>query len=361
MNSAEFLIGVALVTGIFFNLTAWTALFFYGFFTVLTFLLAVFNPVTDCGCFGDALKISNWATFYKNVIFIVLIIFVFIRRKKLKFYSQLWVEWSTLIIAVLFIFSISVYSYRHLPIIDFIPYNAGSNISEKMKIPAGAPIDEYETILTYKNLKSGETKDFTLSTYPWQDSLNWKWANTKSVLKKKGYTPPIHDFSISDPNGNNITESILSDTSYTFLLVAYNINKADPTGLSEAERIKAFCEMTNNCKFYAVTASASIDVMKIKNEYGISYNFNSGDETALKTAIRSNPGLMLLKNGTVLGKWHYNDMKEISFGKGNLISESVTKLRKSGEWALSFAIMFGLGFVLAIIWAISLKAKKNEQ
>jgi uncharacterized membrane protein YphA (DoxX/SURF4 family) len=239
MNSAEFLIGIALVTGIFFNLTAWTALFFYGFFTVLTLLLAVFNPVTDCGCFGDALKISNWATFFKNIVFIVLIIFVFIRRKKFKFYSQLWVKWATLIIAILVIFSISIYSYRHLPIIDFIPYNTGSNISEKMKIPAGAPIDEYETILTYKNLKSGETKDFTLSNYPWQDSLNWKWDNTKSVLKKKGYTPPIHDFSISDPNGNNITESILSDTSYTFLFISYNINKAYPTGLLEAERIKA--------------------------------------------------------------------------------------------------------------------------
>jgi uncharacterized membrane protein YphA (DoxX/SURF4 family) len=361
MNSAEFLIGVALVTGIFFNLTAWTALLFYGFFTVLTFLLAVFNPVTDCGCFGDALKISNWATFYKNVVFIVLISFVFIRRKKFIFYSHLWVEWATLIITILVIFSISVYSYRHLPIVDFIPYSTGSNISEKMKIPAGAPIDEYETILTYKNLKSGKTEDFTMNNYPWQDSLNWKWAGTKSVLKKKGYTPPIHDFSISTPEGNNITEPILSDTSYTFLFIAYNINKADPTGLSEAERIKAYCEMTNNCKFYAVTASASNDVMKIKNLYGISYNFNSGDETALKTAIRSNPGLILLKNGTVLGKWHYNDMKEIAFRNGNFFSECITKLRKSGEWTLSIAIIFGLWFVLSLIWAVSLRIKNKEQ
>jgi uncharacterized membrane protein YphA (DoxX/SURF4 family) len=360
LNGAEFLIGVALITGIFFNLTAWTALLLYIFFTVLTFLLAVFNPVTDCGCFGDALKLSNWATFYKNIVFMVLISFVFIRRKKFVFRAHRWAEWSTATIAVLIIFSISIYSIRHLPIIDFIPYNAGSNISEKMKVPAGVQMDEYETLLAYKNLKNGEVKNFTLNNYPWQDSVNWKWYGTKSVLKKKGYSPPIHDFSITTPEGNNITELILSDTSYTFLFIAYNINKANPIGFSEAERIKAYCESVHNYKFYAVTASSSTEVTKIKKQFGISFNFNSGDETALKTAIRSNPGLMLLKNGTVLGKWHFNDMKEIPLGQENLISERTSKLRKSEEWALSLAIMFGLGFILSMIWAVSLYHKGKE-
>jgi uncharacterized membrane protein YphA (DoxX/SURF4 family) len=359
LSGAEFLIGVALVTGIFKNLTAWTALFFMGFFTLLTFLLAVFNPVSDCGCFGDAIKLTNWETFFKNLIFITLVLFMFKRRKYFEYRSPLWMEWTTLILTISLYFGISVYSYRHLPLIDFMPYRVGVNISDDMKYPPGAPKDEYETIMLYKNLKTGDIKEFTLKNYPWKDTLNWKWEDTKPVLIKEGYKPPIHDFAISSPDKGDITNDILSDTGYVFLFIAYDLNESGPAGFEAAENIAMYCSTMPSAKFYAVTASSTSDINKIREKYGFSFNFCSADETALKTMIRANPGLIVIKQGTIIGKWHYNDMKQISLNSTNLLSVSLQQVSKSGERYLSYAIFLGFGMILALIWAVSLHIKKS--
>ena len=244
----------------------------------------------------------------------------------------------------------SFYSYNHLPLIDFMPYSLGSDISSKMEIPVGAPQDVYETRLLYKNINTGEVKEFTAGNYPWKDTLNWKWVNTKSVLVTKGYTPPIHDFAITNQQGNNITDSILSDHGYSFLLIAYNINKSDKAALKAAERFEEYCSATGKAKFYAVTASVKPDVDKIKTENNLSMDFNSGDETALKTIVRSNPGLILLKDGVVVGKWHYNDFGKISLKTGNFLAENISAMRNTGEWTLSLFILLSMGALLAIIF-----------
>ncbi len=362
MSGAEFLIGIALVTGIFINLTAWTTVFFMGYFTLLTFILAVFNPVSDCGCFGDAIKLTNWETFLKNLVFSVLVVFIFTRRKKFVFHSPLLMEWSVLITTIIIYSVISVYSYRHLPVIDFLPYSIGSNISEKMKTPADAPKDEYETIFLYKNIKTGKVKEFNMNNYPWQDTVNWKWVKTESKLTKKGYVPPIHDFSISTPQGNSITDIILSDTLYTFLFVSPDLNKADPKGFEAAKNIFSYCLSENNCRFYAVTSSTAQDIEKIRTKHSIPFDFYSADQTALKTMIRSNPGLILLKHGNIIGKWHYNDMQEaLSNSTGNFLADNVTKLRKAKENALSLSVMLGTGLILSLFWAFSLYFEKGKR
>jgi uncharacterized membrane protein YphA (DoxX/SURF4 family) len=349
LSGAEFLIGVALVTGIFINLTAWTAIFFMGFFTILTFLLAVFNPVTDCGCFGDAIKLTNWETFYKNIVFSIFVLFIFLNRKRYKVNISKWFEWITLSATITFFSFVFMHSYRHLPIIDFISYSIGSNIPEKMIIPKDAPIDEYETRMIYKNKKSEEIKEFTLQNYPWKDTINWQWAETKSVLTKKGYTPPIHDFSITNPLGENITDQILNDTGYCFLFIAYNINKANEKALQQIDTLETYCSATKRCSFYAITASTASDVTKLKYKLGLNYDFNNADETAMKTVIRSNPGLVLLKNGTVVGKWHYNDLGKLNLKKTDFVSNTLSELRSDKEWYLALTLLFALGFFSCLV------------
>jgi uncharacterized membrane protein YphA (DoxX/SURF4 family) len=360
LSGAEFLIGFALVTGVFINLTAWSALIFMLFFTVLTLILAITNLVNDCGCFGDAVKLTNWQTFYKNLFTLPFVFFIFFRRKKFNFKSSLWLELGLTILGIAAFFYISFFSYRHLPVIDFMPYSVGTNIPEKMSIPAGAPLDEYETKLLYKNNKTGEIKEFTMDNFPWQDTINWKWADTKSVLVKKGYTPPIHDFLISSPDGNNITNTIISDTSYSYLFISYNLNKANVKALTEAEKLSIYCSSTGKCKFYAITASSANIIASIKAKAGFNYVFNSADETMLKTVVRANPGLVLLKNGAIIGKWHFGDMKNLSYTNTNIESENIIQLRKQKEKYHAFSILLCVGFICSLVWAFSLYFKSKE-
>jgi len=358
LSGAEFLIGVALVTGVFFNLTIWTALFFMVFFTILTFLLAVFNPVSDCGCFGDAIKLTNWETFFKNIIFSSLIAFLFLRRKQYKFNSSTWLQIVVTFLTIIICFGFSLYSYFHLPIIDFMPYKTGTNIIENMIIPKNAPQDQFETHLIYKHKKSGLTREFSMNNYPWQDTVNWKWMETKTVLIKKGYTPPIHDFLISSPIGNNITDSILSDTSNCFLFISKNINKVNLKEFNEVMRIASYCSATGKCKFYAITSSTKQEVENIKKQYNLWFEFNSADETTLKTMIRANPGLILLKNGTIIGKWHYKDMHKVTFESDNFLAKNLNKIDRTKELQFSLNIFLGMGLIISILWALSFYFKK---
>ncbi len=337
----EFMIGISL----FFNLRpragAWGLLLFMAFFTPLTLILALFNPVSDCGCFGDALVLTNWQTFYKNLILLALAILLFAGRKQL---SSSWsppVSLGLLLVFFAAFTTLSVYSYRHLPVIDFRPYSIGTNIPEKMTFPEDAPRDVYKTILIYE--KNGIQKEFTTDNFPWQDST-WKFVDQHSTLLKKGYTPPIHDFSITLPDGTDITDQVLTSEGYTFLLVSPDFEKADTGGLHRALPLYRSCQ-ERNIAFYVVTASPKGDAHRLRGApYPIPWT--NMDETTCKTIIRSNPGLVLLKKGTILGKWHYRDIPAPSSLKGDLLARQVTLLRKHSEMHL----------VLLLISAILLTA-----
>ena len=186
---------------------------------------------------------------------------------------------------------------------DFRPYKVGVNIPESMFVPENAPADVYNTTFIYE--KGGVQKEFTLENYPKGDST-WKFVDQKTVLVSKGYKAPIHDFSIVDANFNDITEQIIYNTGETYLLIMYDVNKASEEGARRAEELYQKYKNTNT-KFYALTASGDDDVRKFVAKTGITYPFCKTDPITLKTIIRSNPGLMQIKNGVITGKWHWRD------------------------------------------------------
>ena len=325
--STEFIIGISLLFGFRTYWGAWGVLIFMSAFTPLTLILALFNPISDCGCFGDAIVLTNWQTFWKNLVLMIMVLVIFYHRKKYKPVYPAITDWSILVIIFVLFTGFSLYNYRHLPMIDFRPYNTGTNIPEKMYIPANAPVDEYETILTYE--KNEIRKEFDLENYPWQDST-WSFVEQKSILIKEGYKPPIHDFTIFTPDGTGITDLILSDEGYSFILVSADLAKADKEALQKLDTLFLYCNQTG-IKFYSLSSSIYSEIEQIKTLQQLSLDFYITDETTLKTIIRSNPGLLLLKEGVILAKWHYNDLPEIEELSQPVLSMVITKARKKHE------------------------------
>jgi len=326
-NAAEFVIGVALVLGLRMKETSWGMMLFMGFFTILTFILALTNPVSDCGCFGDALILTNWQTFYKNLILMAPTLIVFIYRKKYRPAYGLVGEWLWVFLITIVVTGISIHCYRHLPWIDFRPYRIGVDIQQGMTVPEGMPVDEYHSTVMME--KDGVLKEFPVNDYPWDDTT-WVYRDTKTVLVKKGYTPPIHGFSITTMDGADITDDVLNDEGYTFLLVAHRLNKSSRHGLDKASDIAEFCSEYGH-QFYCLTASPQTEIESLKSELGLKYDFCFTDDVTLKTIIRANPGLVLLQRGTIVGKWHYNDMPDVVNLKPNLLSVALDQhAAKSG-------------------------------
>ena len=306
LSSIELVLGITLILGYRMRVAAWVLLLFMSFFTVLTFILALTNPVTDCGCFGDALILTNWETFFKNVILMIFVIIIFAGRNKYDMLHGPLIEWAVVVMFFAGVAGFSFYNYIHLPLLDFRPYSVGKNISEGMTIPEGAPEDEYSTHLIYKNRKTGEEKEFNMENFP-RDTLMWQFVDASSELVKKGYEPPIHNFNIMAPDGTDITSHILSETGFTFLLISYDAANGDMTAFKHADDLFHLSQTLPDLDFYAVTASNEDVLRKLKQETNIGYDFCLADEITLKTIVRSNPGLLLIKDGTILGKWGSRD------------------------------------------------------
>lgn len=301
---AEFLIGVALLFAINIRFFSWGALLFMLFFTPFTLWVAIANPVADCGCFGDAWVISNWETFYKNVILLILSIVVFIQRKYIK--PILGKISPVLGYIVLFAYAIIVgYSYYHEPVIDFRPYKVGVNIVEAMTIPDGAPQDVYENIFFYRNKNTNEVKRFTEEDYPWQDTDNWEFESMESNLISQGYSPSIKSFSVNTREGENIYDFFLYDQEYVFMLIAYDINKSSRKNQPQINKLANWA-IGEGYSFICLTSSLFDDCYRFAEATGAPYEFFHADEIALKTMIRSNPGLIVLKGGTIVAKYSRN-------------------------------------------------------
>lgn len=308
---AEVVLGVAVLFGAQMVLVSWSLLLMILFFTFLTFYSAYFNKVTDCGCFGDAIKLTPWESFTKDVVLLVFILIIFIYRNKIKsVFNSKTADWVVISITAVGVGYFSYYCINHLPVKDFRPYAVGKNVKEQMTLPEGAKRDIYEITLVYKNIVTGEVKEFSQTDYPWQDST-WVWQETKNKLVQKGDHPPIHDFNIIDADGNDITEDILNDPQPIFLVVCYNLNK---TNKKAFQKINPFTEAcyNNGYSIIGLTASSAETIDNFKHEVQSMLDFYNVDETTLKTMIRSNPGIMLLKQGTVIAMWHYNDTPDFN-------------------------------------------------
>ena len=310
LSLAEFLIGIALLFNLWVSRMAWGSLLFMFFFTPLTLVSALTNPVSDCGCFGVATLLTNWQTFWKNIILLLLAIMIFVYRKEYKSSLPLVGQFSFLALAGAGMLCLSVYCYRHLPVLDFRPYAVGKNITEGMRLPEGTEPDQYEVTLKYKNKQTGEVQSFTEENYPWQDTLNWEYESSSERLVKKGYITPIHDLVIEHPTLGNITEEILEDDNHTILAVAYNLTQSDVQYQPAINRLAEYAQ-EKGIRFYGLTSSSERDIETYKKRYHVPYEFCTADEIQLKTMIRSNPGVIILREGTILDKWAGKDVPDV--------------------------------------------------
>lgn len=340
LSLAEFLIGLCLFLNIKTKWAAWGALLFMGFFTPLTLVLAINNPVTDCGCFGDALVLTNWETFWKNVILLAITLVVFWQKQQFRSIFNFLEQTTIVICTAIFMLSIEIHCYRHIPIIDFRPYAIGKNITEGMTIPEGAPHDEYKITLKYRNKNTGEIEEFTEENYPWQDTVNWEYASSSEKLVKEGFKAPIHDFVIEHPELGDITEEVLNDPSYTFLVIAYNINKSDASYQERINHLASYAQ-DKGYRFYCLTASTADDVQKYAERHHTNYDFCSTDEIQLKTIVRSNPGLVLLREGTILGKWSHRNLPKVEeLQNTNPSSFSLQQQQQKADRTLIYCLVF---------------------
>lgn len=303
----EFCIGFAQFFNVKLKESSYVAALFMLVMTPLTLYLALENPVSDCGCFGDAIVLTNWETFYKNVVLCLLLLVVFITQRVNRPWLSEWGSWLFLAIAMLFSLGICTYGYTHLPFIDFRPYKVGNNITEGMQIPDDAPLDEYKTTFVYA--KDGVEKEFSLENYPAEDST-WTFVRQNSVLIKQGYVPPIHDFSIVTDQGD-ITDIVLETPGYTFLVVSHKLEKANLNAVPQVVQIISWAK-NKGIPCYWLTSSYQEQVDDFKQKYNISIPFGATDDITLKTIVRANPGLVLLNQGTVVAKWHCNQLPDIS-------------------------------------------------
>lgn len=305
LGALEFALGVFMLFAVRRHVVSRITLAFMTAMTVLTLWIFVADPVKDCGCFGDALKLTNGETLLKNIVLIACAALVAWRPVDMARFISRSNQWIVRYYTVAYIIITSVYCLYTLPIFDFRPYHVGMNIKQGMEIPEGAEQPEFES--TFLLRKNGETREFTLDNYP--DST-WEYVDTRTVQTKKGYEPPIHDFALTTcDTGEDITEQVLTKKGYTFLLVSPRLAVADDSNFGDIDQIYEYAE-ENGIDFYCVTASANDEIERWRDLTGAEYQFCNADETTLKTMIRSNPGLMLLKDGTITGKWSHNALPQ---------------------------------------------------
>ena len=315
----EFVLGVLLTFNVWTKVTSWLALAMMLVMTPLTLYLAITNPITDCGCFGDAIHLSNWATFGKNVVLLVLVAVLLWAKDHL---FATWVQPINILICVLAFClcgGLMTYSLLHLPPVDFRPYKIGNNIPELMvvEIPEDAPRDEYEYRFIYE--KDGVQQEFTLDNYPKNDS-SWVFVEQTSKLIKKGYEapePPVHDFVLTynDKEGLigepgevfDITEDILEADS-AMLVIMYKLEKADKKQAPKIYRLWQDA-VYSGMDFYVLTGSGEREIDIWCQETGAEYPIATCDGVTLKTIVRANPGVVVLHKGTVVDKYNLRNKK----------------------------------------------------
>ncbi|GLB49443.1 BT_3928 family protein [Neptunitalea lumnitzerae] len=313
----ELMLGIMLLLGIFSKWTTRLMLITMCFMTPLTLYLAIANPVSSCGCFGDALVITNWETFYKNVVLLALAIFLIFYYHSItplfKPKKQVIALGWTVLYGVLFLF----YNLYADPLLDFRPYKQGGNLPALMTVdPDKQPVTE----LTFIYEKDGKQQRFPEDNYPWQDST-WTFVKVDSKIIKEGELPPITDFAIDEIVFNtadsdiedqyDITEDIFQDEKYTFLVIAPFLSEINETVHKKLQTLTAY---TKHYGYHLIllTASDKQEILNAHQLYGDGMQFAYTDEKVLKTIVRNNPGLLVLKKGTIVAKWNQMTFPEFS-------------------------------------------------
>ena len=343
LAATEFIIGICLLFAIHRRLVSKITLALMTVMTLITLWLALTNPISDCGCFGDAIVLTNWQTFWKNVVLLVAAGIIWRWPTDMIRLISISSQWIVFNYSALFIIAIAVLSLWNLPLFDFRPYHVGANIQEGMTIPEGAPQPQFTT--TFILEKDGQQKEFTTDNYP--DST-WTFIDSKTVQTAEGYVPPIHDFSIINEEGDDITDDVLSNEGYTFLLISPHLENADDSQLDQINQISEYSKQ-QGYPFYCLTASTQRAIGRWQDITGADYPFCSTDETTLKTIIRSNPGLVLLKKGTIIGKWSHNSLPDVDDEQFSLPLEKLETGRMPEDSVASKIALLLAWFVLPLV------------
>ncbi|TVZ53412.1 BT_3928 family protein [Dokdonia sp. Hel_I_53] len=304
----EILLGIALLIGHRKKIVLWLLLAMIAFFTFLTFYSAYFNKVTDCGCFGDAIPLVPWESFAKDVILLVLIVFLILHQKFIQPAFAKMVNSIIIFIAFIACMAFGYYVLMHLPWLDFRAYKVGNNISEGMIIPEGAPeaIFEYQ----WKFNVDGEEEIITTSGgYP---TVKGTFIDYEVVQTQVGYIPPVHDFTI-ERDGKDYTSEFLKQKNL-IIIIAYNLATTEREGYYNIRKISEEA-IRKGYKVIGLSSSAQIDAEQFAKNFKLPFSFYYTDETVLKTIVRASPGILSLDEGTILQKLHYNDASDLKLKK----------------------------------------------
>ncbi len=300
----EVLLGVMLIVGYAKKFTLWSLLLMIVFFTFLTFYSAYFNKVTDCGCFGDALKLTPWESFSKDVVLLVLILVLYKGSRYIQPFFSKGVRSITVFISLILCLWLGLHVLEHLPVIDFRAYKVGTNITKGMQTPADAPRAVYQYNWSFD--VNGQQK--TVINRGEDPKIDGTLLGVETSVLQKGYEPPIHDFSI-ERDGTDYTTQMLEEE-HLLVVIAYNLNVAQNDGFI-AIKEATDTALEKGYTVIGISASSTPETEKLAAKYDLDFKFYFCDMTALKTIIRSNPSIMSLEKGTILQKLHFNDVDQL--------------------------------------------------
>ncbi len=309
----EIVLGALLLFGFWRNQVLKGLLALIIFFTFLTFVSAAFKVVTSCGCFGDAIPLTPWQSFGKDLILLVMIVYLFIKRAAIHPVTA-HPGWQSGLFSAVFAASLffGTFTYNYLPIIDFLPYKVGANIPELMKAPPGAPQDEFLIMYQLKNKATGETKTMSDKDYMkqevWKDE-NWEvFGDPEKKLIKKGYEVKIKDLLIADASGTDYTKELIENPYYNLVVVAYDLRHTDEEGIAETNALALNAAEQFNIRSVLLTSNSAADADAFSKKMKLFMEVFYADAVPLKSMVRANPGILLLKNGVVINKWHYHNL-----------------------------------------------------
>lgn len=300
----EVLLGVMLLVGFRIKFTIWSLLIMILFFTFLTFYSAYFNKVTDCGCFGDAVKLTPWQSFAKDVALLILILILFKGQKHIKPIMGFGIKRGIVVVCMIGCVVFGYYVLNHLPVKDFRPYKIGQNIAEGMVVPEGAPKPIYDYAWKF-NVDGEDETIVTQGDYP---SVDGDFIGVETTEIQKGYEPPIHDFTI-EQNGENFASTLLEEPKLV-MVISYDLQKSEKGAFKEIKKVTDKA-IKDGYKVIGMSASSPEIADYIITEYQLDFEFYFTDETALKTIVRSNPGVLVLEKGTIKQKVHYKDLGKL--------------------------------------------------
>ena len=309
----EIVLGALLILGFWSKKVAWGLLLLIIFFTLLTFISAAFKVVTSCGCFGDAIPLTPWQSFTKDLILLVLILIIFINKKAIEPLVKKASSQRNLAIAVTILsLGFGLYTYNVLPVIDFLPYKIGAHIPSLMVIPPGEKPDEFEIMYHLRNKKTKAEKDMSdkdyLKTEIWKDN-NWEIIGEPiKRLVKKGYEPKIKDLVISDASGTDYTKEIIENPYYSLVFVAYDLNNTNESAIGKLNAIAINATQQFNIRTVLLTSNAAQDAEAFVKKNNLFSEVFYADAVPLKSMVRANPGIILLKNGVIVNKWHNHNV-----------------------------------------------------